>query len=96
MLSLTDRNNPDRHFEAPLRNKVLIGRNSENQIVLDYDKTVSGKHCEIVVSGKRFIIRDLGSRNGTYLDGIRIVDEAELTNGSVIRLGRLEFGVDIR
>lgn len=96
MLSLTDRENPGRRFEAPLRDKVSVGRNPSNQIVLDYEKTVSGSHCVIYLEGSTFWIRDLNSRNGTYVDGIRVADVAEISNGSVIKLGRLELVVEIR
>lgn len=96
MLSLTDRANPSRHFEAPLRGRVSVGRNLSNQIVLDYEKSVSGSHCEIYLEGSTFWIRDLNSRNGTYADGIRVADVAEISNGSIIKLGRLELVVEIR
>lgn len=95
-LILTDRANPNRHFESPLRGKVTIGRSSGNQIVLDYEKSVSGVHCEIFVDGNIFKIRDLNSKNGTYVDGIRVGDAAEISNGSTIKLGRLELMVEIR
>ncbi len=95
-LILTDRANPNRHFESPLRGKVSIGRSSNNQIVLDYEKSVSGVHCEIFVDGNIFKIRDLNSKNGTYVDGVRIGDSAEISNGSTVKLGRLELMVEIR
>lgn len=95
-LILTDRANPSRHFESPLRGKVTIGRSSGNQIVLDYEKSVSGTHCEIFVDGNIFKIRDLRSKNGTYVDGMRVGDVAEISNGSTIKLGRLELMVAIR
>ena len=95
-LILTDRANPNRHFECPLRDKVTIGRSSGNQIVLDYERSVSGTHCEIFVDGNIFMIRDLNSKNGTYVDGIRIAGVAEFSNGSRIKLGRLELMVEIR
>ncbi len=95
-LILTDRANPNRHFESPLRGKVTIGRSSSNQIVLDYEKSVSGVHCEIFVDGNIFKIRDLNSKNGTYVDGIRVGSAAEISNGSTIKLGRLELMVEIR
>lgn len=96
MLSLTDRANPSRHFEFPLRGKVSVGRNLSNQIVLDYERSVSGNHCEIYLEGSTFWVRDLNSRNGTYVDGIRVADVAEISNGSIIKLGRLELVVEIR
>lgn len=96
MLTLIDRANPDRHFASPLRSRVKIGRGPSNQIILDYDKTVSGAHCEIFVDGSTFRIRDLNSSNGTFVDGIRVAGVAEIANGSVIKLGRLELLVEIR
>lgn len=96
MLSLTDRANPSRHFESPLRGKVSVGRNLSNQIVLDYERSVSGSHCEIYLEGSTFWVRDLNSRNGTYVDGIRVANVAEISNGSIIKLGRLELVVEIR
>ena len=95
-LSLTDRADPSRHFEVPLQGKVSIGRGPANQIVLDYEKSVSGTHCEIFVAGNVFKIRDLGSRNGTYVDGIQVGDMTEISSGSILKLGRLELTVDIR
>lgn len=96
ILILTDRADPNRHFETPLRDKVSIGRSSANQIVLDYERSVSGTHCEIFVTGNVFKIRDLGSKNGTYVDGVQVGDMAEISSGSVLKLGRLELMVDIR
>lgn len=96
MLSLTDRINPDKHFEVPLRGRVTIGRNNSNRIVLDYERSISGTHCEIFVESGVFKLRDLNSSNGTYIDGIRVIDVAEVLNGSIIKLGRLEFVVGIR
>lgn len=96
ILCLTDCANPDRHFEVPLRGKVSIGRSSGNQIVLDYDKSISGRHCEIFIDGKTFKLRDLHSSNGTMVDGLRVADVAEIANGSTIKLGRREFTVKIR
>ena len=96
ILKLTDRTDPNRHFEVPLCGKVTIGRSPSNQIVLDYERSVSGTHCEIFVAGNIFKIRDLGSKNGTYVDGIQVGDVAEISSGSVLKLGRLELMVDIR
>lgn len=96
ILKLIDRTDPNRHFEVPLCGKVTIGRSPSNQIVLDYERSVSGTHCEVFVAGNIFKIRDLGSKNGTYVDGIQVGDVAEISSGSVLKLGRLELMVDIR
>lgn len=96
MLSLTDMEHPERSFELPLQGKVTIGRNSGNQIVVDYDRSVSGSHCEITVSGDAIKLHDLHSRNGTFLDGVQVVDTVELANGSTLRVGRVSFKVSVR
>lgn len=76
------------------RPAILIGRRSLNDVVLD-DLTVSGQHAEIVHLGEGFQVRDLDSRNGTYVDG-DLVTSAELKQGSVIQTGiyRIEFRID--
>lgn len=51
------------------------------------DNTVSRFHCEIIMDKRHARIRDLGSKNGTIVDGLRIV-EAFLKNQSTLRLGR--------
>ena len=96
MLSLSDLDHPEHHFEVPLRSGVSGGRWPSNQIVLDYERSVSGSHCEIFSSGTGWKIRDLNSGNGTYLNGARVTSEAEVTDGSVLKLGRLNLLLEIR
>ncbi|RMH40675.1 MAG: FHA domain-containing protein [Deltaproteobacteria bacterium] len=61
------------------------------------DDTVSRFHCELRVVSDGVIVTDTGSRNGTFVDGVRVV-HAYLRDGSLVRLGRtvvrFEFGVD--
>jgi transcriptional regulator with PAS, ATPase and Fis domain len=68
---------------------VSIGTLPENDLVLA-DQTVSRKHAVVEEKTDGYVIRDLNSTNGTFLDGIR-VREAYLTPGSVIRLGQTEI-----
>lgn len=65
---------------------LRIGRKSGNDIVLADEKT-SGVHCEIVPEDDRLVLKDLGSTNGTFLDGKRIT-EIVLTSGDVVTIGR--------
>jgi two-component system response regulator GlrR len=62
-----------------------IGAHEKNDLVLRSD-TVSRFHCEIRIQDDRAWLIDVGSRNGTYLDGIEI-REAALRPGSLLRLG---------
>jgi pSer/pThr/pTyr-binding forkhead associated (FHA) protein len=60
--------------------------------VLLYDRTVSAQHCRLEPSDAGLFVRDLGSRNGTWVDGLR-VERARLGPGSRLRLGRTDLGV---
>lgn len=95
-LIITDKTNLARSFEVPLNNKVVIGRSRNDcQIVIDYDKSVSGCHCEIFASDGKFYVKDLNSSNGTVLNNKRVVGQTEIYSGSLLELGRVKFGVEI-
>ena len=96
LLVLRDRANPERIFRYPMDQHVVVGRNTDKvQIAIDYSRTISGQHCEFYVRGGRFFLRDMGSANHTCLNGRRINGEAEVSSGSIVRLGEVEFSVEI-
>lgn len=96
LLVLRDRSNPERIFRYPMDGHVIVGRNIDMvQIAVDYSLTVSGQHCEFYIKNNRFFIRDMNSVNHTYLDGRMISGESEIISGNVVRLGEVEFGVEI-
>ncbi|WP_422934833.1 FhaA domain-containing protein [Sinomonas sp. P47F7] len=66
---------------------IVLGRSSEADIVVD-DTGVSRRHIEIRQSQGRFYAVDLGSTNGSYVNGERVNGTAELLDGSVISMGR--------
>ncbi|UCD70679.1 MAG: sigma 54-dependent Fis family transcriptional regulator [Syntrophobacterales bacterium] len=69
--------------------KVTIGSQEDNHCILN-DPTVSRHHAVIEETGKGYILRDVGSTNGTHLNGIRI-KEAYLEYGSIIGLGNTQL-----
>lgn len=71
------------------KGEITIGRGKDCDIVLD-DKKVSRKNTVITLSGNRFLIRDMGSANGTYVNG-KQVSEEQLFGEDVIRIGNEEF-----
>lgn len=71
--------------------KTTIGRAEDNSIVLK-EGSVSAHHCEIVVRQGVVMVRDLGSQNGTFVDGARIT-EAPLTAGQALNVGQAELEV---
>ena len=66
-----------------------VGRHPESDIFLD-DITVSRRHVEFRREDGIFRIHDVGSLNGTYLNGDR-VDDAELQNGDEVRIGKFRL-----
>ncbi len=68
---------------------IRIGKADDNDIVLN-DDTVSRSHCEILDDGRGYLLRDLGSTNGSFLDGAE-VREAYVRAGSVITVGTLQL-----
>jgi hypothetical protein len=70
----------------PLSARTVIGRGSEADITVD-DTGISRKHLEIVWDGRRAEARDLGSTNGSTLNGARLT-HAVLPNDSVLQIGR--------
>jgi hypothetical protein len=76
------------HFvlSSPVTN---IGRHADSDIALD-DITVSRRHCEVSRDGGRFIVRDVGSLNGTYVNQKR-VDVAEVTQGDELQIGKFHL-----
>lgn len=96
VLCLADQKNLARTFECPLVQSVVIGRKPEVcQMVLDYDKSVSGRHCEIFIKNGKFYIRDLNSSNGTFVNGSRVLTDAEVYSGCILTLGRLTLKLEI-
>ena len=65
------------------------GRSAANNIKLE-DPSVSGSHAQIIVQDGCVVIKDLGSMNGTYINGLP-VKEGVLSPGQLLRLGAVEM-----
>lgn len=63
-----------------------IGNNSKNTIVLFKDKLVESHHCDIVMRGTRYILKDCSSLRGTVVNGIKISQHI-LRHGDIISIG---------
>ena len=78
-------------FRQPLQGPaVSIGRASDCSIPIK-DRYLSRKHAEIIAAGNAWILKDLGSANGTYLNGSRVERDEQLKTGDRIRLGDTEI-----
>lgn len=74
------------------RNQLLIGR-AEQCDVRPLSEEVSRRHCAVTVGPAEVWIEDLGSRNGTFVNGTQIAERTKLSNGDMIRVGSLELKV---
>lgn len=88
--SLVLRNGPQAGSALSLEAHVTrLGRSTDGEISLD-DITVSRRHAEVVRDGNSYLVRDLGSLNGTYVNSARI-DEAPLQQGDELQIGKFRL-----
>ncbi|MCX7967320.1 MAG: FHA domain-containing protein [Armatimonadetes bacterium] len=69
------------------KDRVIIGRAEDCDLVLAHDSTVSRRHAQVLCEGESLFIEDLGSTHGTFVDGQRITARTELRTGAIIRMG---------
>jgi len=78
----------------PLRSRsVLIGRGPQCGVRIP-SGSVSRQHCELVIENDRLWAKDLGSANGTFVDGDRITLVRVLA-GNVLTVGAVHFGIQV-
>ena len=75
------------------RDETLVGRRKESAVVLD-NPSISGRHCLIRREGRCYFVRDLGSTNGTRLNGREVNVEMRLRPKDIVQVGALEFLFD--
>jgi ABC-type multidrug transport system ATPase subunit len=83
------------HDELPLYQPILkLGRARSNDIILD-DPNVSGHHAQLIWGGEGWQVQDLGSTNGTMVDGQRLLPQrpARLRPGDKARMGAFVFQI---
>jgi pSer/pThr/pTyr-binding forkhead associated (FHA) protein len=67
-----------------------LGRESDNHVVIA-DDSVSGKHAVLQRDGRAWVLRDLGSTNGTRVNNRDLSGSVKLKSGDVIELGRVSL-----
>lgn len=75
--------------------KLTVGRSRHCDLSIQ-DLTISRKHVFLTVGGGRILLQDLGSSNGTYVNGRRVLGETALRDGDSLRLGHASLEVEIR
>lgn len=72
--------------------KVTVGRVEDNAFQIA-EASISSHHCEVFKKGDDFLVKDLGSTNGTFIDGEQVT-EAVLKPGHLLRLGQVEVRLE--
>src|ERR1019366_1078791 len=85
VLLLLDDNAPPKRF--PLHSlPVIVGRNPPADFVLD-STTVSRRHCRLDLRDGQLRLSDLGSTNGTFVNGVRLQEPVDLEDGAPVGVG---------
>ena len=79
------RRRPAGLLEGAVGGRLMLGRSSDCQLVFA-DDTVSRRHAELCLVEGRWMLRDLGSSTGTWVNGRRVM-EAEVAPGDELQLG---------
>ena len=75
--------------------QTTVGRDEPNTLVIR-DDSISTRHCEILVYGTEVIVRDLGSTNGTFVDGRRLHDQqCQVKGGQIVQFGSVPARLEI-
>jgi len=75
--------------------KTSVGRSHTNTVVI-CDRLVSARHCDILVNGSEVIVRDLGSRNGTFVNNRRLQNQqCGVKSGHIIVFGSVQARLEI-
>jgi DNA-binding winged helix-turn-helix (wHTH) protein len=81
----------DREF-ALKEGENILGRERDAAVWIDV-YSISRRHARIVVSGDRALLEDLGSKNGTLLEGQTVTEPRSLSDGDRLRIGSVEMTV---
>src|SRR2546428_13236852 len=63
--------------------KTTVGRGDQNTLTIR-DRSLSASHCEILTYGSEVIVRDLNSRNGTFVQGVRLNQQSQVKSGQTV------------
>ena len=72
------------------REVMIIGRNPDCDLVLE-PKSVSRRHAAVVHRNGEYVLKDIGSTRGTYVNGLRLTQPVVLKNGNIVQLGEIHL-----
>lgn len=97
-MTMVDHESVSVSFSLPPHNQQVLGRDDRADIILNAeDYQLSGRHCLLEWDGSYLYIQDMGSTNGTILNGMSLKPNSwyRLNNGSTLHMGSFEYQVTI-
>ena len=76
-----------------LRGEVIVGRSPDSTLDIE-DDYASGKHARFYRDDESWIVADMGSTNGTVVNGLRITRPTRVGDGDIVRVGRTSIKVE--
>jgi FHA domain len=81
--------------EVPINSlPVAIGRGAQNEVPLDGDEFASAQHARFESKRDGLWVEDVGSTNGTFVNGARVTTPRRLEQGDIVRVGQTDFRVE--
>jgi pSer/pThr/pTyr-binding forkhead associated (FHA) protein len=74
---------------------VAVGRGGQNEVPLEGDEFASAQHARFEPRRDGLWVEDIGSTNGTFVNGARVTTPRRLTKGDVVRVGQTDFRVEL-
>jgi hypothetical protein len=74
---------------------VAIGRGGQNEVPLDGDEFASAQHARFEPREDGLWVEDVGSTNGTFVNGARVTTPRRLSKGDIVRVGQTDFRVEV-
>jgi pSer/pThr/pTyr-binding forkhead associated (FHA) protein len=73
---------------------VLVGRHPDCDAVILNSRKISRKHCAVALVNNNFVVRDLGSMNGVWVNGDRVEQQASVSFGDELMIGDVRFRLE--
>ena len=73
---------------------IAVGRGGQNDVPLDGDEFASAEHARFEARRDGLWVEDVGSTNGTFVNGARVTTPRRLGKGDIVRVGQTDFRVD--
>ena len=74
---------------------VLVGRHPDCDAVILNSRKISRKHCAVALVNNHFVVRDLGSMNGVWVNGVRVEAQSPVGFGDELMIGDVAFTLQV-